>query len=249
MPRLNMDVPTAIELQAISRRRTADLVIMESEFLRASWEPSDCSVLDHPSGRFQIYSHFGGRLVALCDSEETAEIVIMRAKLGGALACLRKPEPDPWKREFRESWFEPTIRDIRDELSRLGATVDGTPETDGSDLRMAATPEAALVRQLLERHGCVRLLAGQDRIEVMGKVGDDFQTVDGAAGMALEDAHCLVRRFFSDRFLEEDLDDEPEEEGRRGRAWLRLGPEEVAAIELIIWPGRSWQIDLGRQFG
>lgn len=125
-----------------------DLVIMEREFATPVWEPSDCSVIERASGEFEVVCHFSSRLVAVVDTVDDADALLMLAKLSDLKA--RKPEKAPQKEASLAAWFGPKIAYLEGKLRELGFDDDLTAPIAGSNERLAATPEVVLFKSWLK---------------------------------------------------------------------------------------------------
>jgi hypothetical protein len=196
-----------------------DLFVPEFLFFTPRWEPSDCSVVKHEaSGRLQMFCHFSQRLVALVDTYEEAEVLLIRSKMRNA----RNPGDfggNEAKKEFMTNYFKGHIEWYLEELQRLGVEdYQLAPEIVGANRLVNESSAAATVKKALGDAAVVKIdLKTPSFVEMLsdGSVRPELPT-----NKELED---VISFLFSDMVV---LDE--------GSADVQIAPNTVADLTLLF---------------
>lgn len=159
-----------------------DVFVPAVLFFTPCWEPSDSSVVEHPAtGRFQIFCNYSQRLVALTDTVEEADLLLLRTRLH----CARNEPPvSPDLAEFYAPRLAAQIAGMEARLAELGhPDGDMVPEIVAGNRMVEESSAAATVRRLLGDGDLVEFaLPHPDLREVL-----DFLFSDMAGGEAKAD--------------------------------------------------------------
>ena len=199
-----------------------DLLIPEFLFFTPRWEPNDCSVVDHPpSGRLQIFCHMSQRLVALVDTVDEADILMIRIGLR-----TRRFPATPYKDDaFMKSWFAPAIKALQQDLEKRGLPDDDrAPEIVGRNELVQNSSSAATVRRLIE--GRSSLAVSIPTLMITETVADDSAPISAVA-VSREEIVDILGTLFSDLMVDD------------ASADIELSPGEVAELNLVLDDGKA----------
>lgn len=198
-----------------------DLFIPEFLFFTPRWEPNDCSVVDHQqSGRLQIFCHMSQRLVALVDTVDEADVLMIRIGLR-----IRRFPATPYKDDaFMKSWFAPAIKSFLQSLEKLGLPDDDrATEIVGRNELVRKSQAATTVKRLIE--GRSSLVITIPTLAITETVGQDSPPIPDIAA-SMEDLNDIIATLFSDLMVDD------------GAADIELSPGEVAALDLLLDDGK-----------
>ncbi|TLX17078.1 hypothetical protein [Rhizobium sp. MHM7A] len=194
-----------------------DLFIPEFLFFTPRWEPSDCSVVDHPrSGRLQIFCHMSQRLVALVDTVDEADILMIRVGLR-----IRRFPATPYKDDdFMKSWFAPAIKSLLQSLEKRGLKDDDlAPEIVGRNASVQNSSAAATVKRLIDGRSSISIALNDLSItESANEGGAPIASVS----VSRDEVDDVVSTLFSDLMVDD------------GSADIELSPGEVADLDLLL---------------
>lgn len=206
-----------------------DLFIPEFLFFTPRWEPNDCSVVDHPqSGRLQIFCHMSQRLVALVDTIDEADVLMIRVGLR-----IRRFPATPYKDDaFMKSWFAPAIKSLLQSLEKRGLPDDDrAPEIVGRNELVQKSPAAATVKRLIE--GRSSLAASIPTLTITETVAEGSAPISAVA-VSREEIDDIIGTLFSDLMVDD------------GSADIELSPGEVAALDLLTDDGKPSTLAITR---
>lgn len=194
-----------------------DLFIPEFLFFTPRWEPSDCSVVDHPkSGRLQMFCHTSQRLIALVDTLDEADILTIRVALR-----IRRFPATPYKDdEFMRTWFAPAIKSLLKNLENRGLKDDDfAPEIVGRNEFVKNSSAAATVKRLIDGRSSIAIALNTLS---MTETADEGSAPVSSVSVSRDEIDDVTGTFFSDLMV---LD---------GSADIELSPGEVAALDLLL---------------
>jgi hypothetical protein len=194
-----------------------DLFIPEFLFFTPRWEPSDCSVIDHPnSGRLQVFCHMSQRLVALVDTVDEADILMIRVGLR-----IRRFPATPYKDDdFMKTWFAPAIKSLLKSLENRGLKDDDfAPEIVGRNEFVNNSSAAATVKRLIEGRSSIAIALETLSIT---ETADEGSMPISSISVSRDEIDDVIGTLFSDLMC---LD---------GSADIELVPGEVVDLELML---------------
>lgn len=206
-----------------------DLFIPEFLFFTPRWEPNDCSVVDHPkTGRLQMFCHMSQRLVALVDTVDEADVLMIRIGLR-----IRRFPVTPYKDDaFMKSWFAPAIKSLLENLDKRGVKDDDfAPEIVGRNEFVKNSSAATIVKRLIDGRSSLSFDLNDLSITETHSADSERSSPLAVSRAEIDD---VISTFFSDLMVSD------------GSADIELSPGEVAEIELQLDDGKPTMLLIRR---